>query len=66
MNNPEFIAIVEIICQGHEAQIERVDVNQFPMPVKLDREMLLIEIQKNHPGCIVRIIDVERVINRKQ
>ena len=64
MRFQEIIVVVEIICAGQKPQIERVDVMQIAG--QFDRGMVLREVQKNHPSCDIRILDVEWVISKRQ
>lgn len=63
MNFQEIIVVVEISCPGQNPRIERIDVMQIAG--RFDRGMVLNVVQQNNPGCEVRLIDVEWVINKR-
>ncbi len=61
MNFQKLIVIVKITCGTAAPIIENVDVMQ--LAGRFDSGMVLKEVQNNHPGCKVEIIDVQWVIS---
>lgn len=62
MRFQEIVVIVRITCPGQAAFDTKVDVIQIAG--KFDTGMVLRQVQQNHPGCRIEILDVEWVVSK--